>query len=156
MKYFGPLLVVKDIEQAKRFYTELLGMEIEADCNGNIALKGGVSLQEQKLWEGFIRKEEKDMIFYHNTVELYFEEEDLEGLLRRLEEWKVKYVHPLIEHRWGQRVVRFRDPDGHIIEIGEPMPVVIRRFLAAGMTKEETAKRMDVTMEYLEAALKES
>ncbi len=53
-------------------------------------------------------------------------------------------------------MVRFRDPDGHIIEIGEPMPVVISSFLAAGMTKEETAKRMDVTMEYLEAALKES
>ena len=31
----------------------------------------------------------------------------------------ISYVHPLIEHSWGQKVVRFYDPVMHIIEVGE-------------------------------------
>jgi len=27
----------------------------------------------------------------------------------------------LMEHSWGQRVVRFYDPDGNLIEVGTPM-----------------------------------
>jgi hypothetical protein len=32
---------------------------------------------------------------------------------------QVEYVHPLREQPWRQRVVRFYDPDHHIIEVGE-------------------------------------
>lgn len=45
--------------------------------------------------------------------------------------------------------MRFYDPDGHIIEVGETMPSVVRRFLAQGLTLEEVAQRMDVPLEYL-------
>lgn len=31
----------------------------------------------------------------------------------------------MIEHSWGQRVVRFYDPDKHIIEAGENMQFII-------------------------------
>ncbi len=53
------------------------------------------------------------------------------------------------EHPWGQRVVRFRDPDGHIIEVGERMTAVCRRFLDSGLTPEQTASRMDVPVDYV-------
>lgn len=54
-----------------------------------------------------------------------------------------------MEHGWGQRVVRFYDPDGHIIEVGEDLKMVIRRFLAAGMTMEEVSVKMDASVEDL-------
>ena len=38
---------------------------------------------------------------------------------------------------WGQRVIRFYDLDGHIVEVGEDMKMVLKRFLASGMTMEE-------------------
>ena len=50
------------------------------------------------------------------------------------------------EQGWGQRVVRFYDPDGHIIEVGEEMKTVIERFLATGMTLEEVSVRTDVSV----------
>jgi len=59
------------------------------------------------------------------------------------------YVHPVLEHRWGQRVVRFYDPDRHIIEVGENIKVVTRRFLDSGMKEEEVAERMDVPLEFV-------
>ena len=61
----------------------------------------------------------------------------------------MEYVHPVIEHSWGQRVVRFYDPDKHIIEVGENMQAVTRRFLANGMTPEQVAQRIDVPLSYI-------
>ena len=60
----------------------------------------------------------------------------------------------MIEHRWGQRVVRFYDPDRHIIEVGENMKTVCRHFLDSGMTPEETAVRMDVPLKAVKAYMR--
>jgi len=43
-------------------------------------------------------------------------------------------------------VIRFYDLDGHIIEVGEDMKMVIKRFLASGMTMEEISMKMDVSL----------
>lgn len=58
----------------------------------------------------------------------------------------IEYLGDVFEHSWGQRVIRFYDPDGHIIEVGEDMKMVIRRFLNTGMTMEEISVRMDVSI----------
>lgn len=62
------------------------------------------------------------------------------------------YVHPAKEHAWGQRAVRFYNPDGHIIEVGENMKAACRRFLDNGMTVEQTSARMDV--EYVKGCMR--
>lgn len=80
---------------------------------------------------------------------MYFEEEDIDAFSDHLRLFEVNYVHELLEHPWGQRVVRFYDPDGHIIEVGEMMKAVIERFLKSGMTHEEIAERMDLPVEYV-------
>ena len=33
----------------------------------------------------------------------------------------IRYVNRLMTHSWGQKVVRFYDPDGNLIEVGTPM-----------------------------------
>lgn len=80
---------------------------------------------------------------------MYFEEEDIDAFSDHLRLFEVNYVHELLEHPWGQRVVRFYDPDGHIIEVGEMMKAVIERFLKSGITHEEIAERMDLPVEYV-------
>ena len=50
---------------------------------------------------------------------------------------------------WGQRVIRFYDLDGHIVEVGEDMKMVLKRFLASGMTMEEISVKMDASVEDL-------
>ena len=62
----------------------------------------------------------------------------------------IELVHPVKEHSWGQRAVRFYDPDGHIIEVGENITAVARRFENTGMTVKEIATRMDVREEYVQ------
>ena len=43
--------------------------------------------------------------------------------------------------------------NGHLVEVGEDMGMVVRRFLRSGMTMEEVSDRMDVSMGDLEKLL---
>ena len=49
---------------------------------------------------------------------------------------------------------RFYDLDKHIIEVGENMNVVCRRFLDNGMTPEQVANRMNVPMKFINACMR--
>ena len=120
MKLKNFLIVVKDIEKSRRFYEDLFGLEMLVDNDGNMVLSEGLALQEEKYWKEFLGK---DIIPESNSCELYFEEADIEGFIKKLESMypEVKYVNRLMTHSWGQRVVRFYDPDGNLIEVGTPM-----------------------------------
>lgn len=142
MKFGGCLLVVHDLEKSKEFYAQVLGLRVEQDFGSNIVLTGGLSLQTLASWQQFI--EEKPVTFGGNDLELYFETDDLDYLLQKLQQYEVPLVHALKEHNWGQRAIRFYDPDGHIIEVGEPLEEVCLRFYLQGMTAEQIAVRMDV------------
>ncbi len=152
MKFKNPLLVVTDMERSKKFYKEVLGLRVTMDFGANVTLTGGVCLQTKETWMQFIERKEEEIIFCGNDAEIYFEEDDFDAFAERLQKIEtIDYVHPVIEHRWGQRVVRFYDPDKHIIEVGENMKTVCKRFLNSGMTEEETAARMDVPMKFVKA-----
>lgn len=120
MRLKNVLIVVKDIERAKRFYHDLFGLEVVVDNEGNVILTEGLVLQEEKIWREFFGK---DVVKEGNSCELYFEERDIEEFGRRLEGLypEVKYVNRLMTHSWGQRVIRFYDLDGNLIEVGTPM-----------------------------------
>ena len=120
MKLKNVLIVVKDIERSRRFYHDLFGLEMILDNDGNMVLTEGLVLQEEKNWEAFLGKE---ILPESNSCELYFEEADIEGFIEKLERYypEVKYVNRLMTHSWGQKVIRFYDPDGNLIEVGTPM-----------------------------------
>ena len=120
MKLKNVLIVVKDIERSRRFYHDLFGLELVLDNDGNMVLTEGLVLQEEKYWKEFLGKE---IIAENNSSELYFEEADIEGFVEKLESYypDVRYVNRLMTHSWGQKVMRFYDPDGNLIEVGTPM-----------------------------------
>lgn len=120
MKLKNILIVVKDIEVSKRFYKDLFGLDVVLDNNGNVILTEGLVLQDKHIWESFIKK---DVTARGHDAELYFEEKDIDGMLKKLDEspYEIEYINRDLKHSWGQRVIRLYDPDGHVIEIGEPM-----------------------------------
>ena len=120
MKLKNILIVVKDIEKSKQFYHDLFGLEVILDNGGNMILTEGLVLQDEKIWNGFLKK---DIITESNSCELYFEEDDIDAFIQKLEKLypSIQYVNRLITHSWGQKVVRFYDLDGNLIEVGTPM-----------------------------------
>lgn len=117
MKLRNILIVVKDIEKSKQFYHDLFGLEVLLDNDGNVILTEGLVLQDEKIWKDFLKK---DIIPENNSCELYFEENDIEGFVEKLEKLypNIEYVNKLMTHSWGQKVVRFYDLDGNLIEVG--------------------------------------
>ncbi len=155
MKFKSPLLVVSNLEESKRFYTEVLGLRVVMDFGANVTLTGGIALQTRESWLTFIGAVNEDLSFGHKTTEIYFEEDDFDSFVERLKAFTgIHFVHPPKQHSWGQRVVRFYDPDKHIIEVGENLKSVCFRFLRDGLTKNEIAKRMDVPLKLVERLLK--
>ena len=120
MKLKNVLIVVNDIDKARQFYHDLFGLQTILDNDGNMILTEGLVLQEKKYWTEFLWK---DTIPENNAAELYFEESDIEGFVEKLENYypDVKYVNRLMTHSWGQKVIRFYDPDGNLIEVGTPI-----------------------------------
>ncbi|MEW9121058.1 MAG: hypothetical protein AB2421_00005 [Thermotaleaceae bacterium] len=53
----------------------------------------------------------------------------------------------------GQRVIRFYDPDMHIIEVGESMETVVKGFIKQGLSIEETAERTQHPIEFVKRCL---
>ena len=114
------LIVVKDIERAKKYYHDVFGLEMIADNDGNMILSDGLVLQEEKYWRDFIGR---DIIPKNNSCELYFEEENIDAFYEKLKTLypQTEFVNLPMTHSWGQRVVRFYDLDGNLIEVGTPV-----------------------------------
>lgn len=147
----NPMLVVKDIDKSVDFYKKVLGLDVVLDFGANKTLTGGLCLQTEETYKQFISKD--TLSYGGDNFEIYFEEDNFDAFAERLAKCNVEYVHTVIEHRWGQRVVRIYDPDRHIIEIGENMMMVCRRFLNSGMTPQQVAERMDVPLEFVNSSI---
>lgn len=120
MKLKNILIVVNDIEKSIAFYKNLFGLEVILDHDGNVIMTEGLVLQDAKIWKKFLGK---DIVPKSNSSELYFEEANIEAFANKLENYSepIEYVNQLTTHSWGQKVIRFYDPDGNLIEVGTPM-----------------------------------
>ncbi len=120
MRLRNVLIAVNDIEKSIKFYRDIFGLQVILNQDGNVIMSEGLVLQDVKLWREILGKE---IIPENNMTELYFEENDIEEFVRKLNEseYDIKYVNKLMEHAWGQKIVRFYDLDGNLIEVGTPM-----------------------------------
>ena len=120
MKLKNILIAVSDMERSIKFYRELFGLQVILNQDGNVIMSEGLVLQDSKIWQQFL---DRELFPRNNMSELYFEERDIEGFIKKLDEsdFEIEYVNELMTHSWGQKVVRFYDPDGNLIEVGTPM-----------------------------------
>ena len=60
---------------------------------------------------------------FNNMTELYFEDNDIEGLVDKLtsSDIVVRFKTELTELAGGQKMVRFYDPSGNLIEVRTPV-----------------------------------
>lgn len=114
------LITADDIEQSIQFYKELFGLCVILRQEGNVILSEGIVLQDSQLWKETVGE---PVVPYNNMAELYFEAANIEELLAKYEsgDYKVKYLTPLTELEGNQKMVRFYDPSGNLIEVRTPV-----------------------------------
>ncbi|AUB59018.1 glyoxalase [Methanobacterium sp. MZ-A1] len=154
MKYVCPLIAVEDIQKSRKFYEDVLKQEVEMDHGANVAFKGGFAIHDAAHYQGLLGESYPiDIRVKKNFLELYFESEDLNRLQEKLDSINTKFLHRIQEQPWGQRVMRFYDPDGYIIEVGEPLEFVVRRFAQQGFSLKEISQKSSLPLEFVETVL---
>ncbi len=151
MQYQGTLIAVSDMAKAKHFYETVMEQKVVMDLGVHVAFDRGLSLQS-----GYADLVGVDlpMKARANNFQLYFEVEDLDRWQDKIKRTEgIAFIHEAKEYPWGQRAMRFYDYDAYIVEVSESMGSVAKRFLAQGMTVEQTAERTMFPVEFVRGLL---
>lgn len=152
MKFKLPVLAVQDVEVSKKFYKQLFEQEVVLDLGKNVTFSGGFAIQQDFAWLTDI--DPNSVVRNSHNMELYFEVDDFDEFLHLIEKHKeVKLVHSPKKHEWQQRVVRIYDPDFHMIEIGESMEVIAKRYLSQGLSVEKVCEIIQHPAEFVQRCL---
>jgi catechol 2,3-dioxygenase-like lactoylglutathione lyase family enzyme len=124
LKFINPIVFVKDIRISKAFYSEILGLKVLEDHGPFVLFENDLGIYQAHelaviIWKANAPSDADQPQGHHNLL-FYFETNELEDVFMRIKD-QVKLIHPIQRQAWGQMVFRFYDPDGHIIEIGEPL-----------------------------------
>jgi catechol 2,3-dioxygenase-like lactoylglutathione lyase family enzyme len=155
MKYVCSLIVVENIERSREFYEKTLKQRVKFDFGANVTFEGGFAIHLREHFEKITKgKSSRSILYGSNSFELYFETEKMDGIYNELKNQNVEFVHEIEEQPWGQRVLRFYDPDKHIVEIGETMEAVVIRFYKQGHSIDEIVNKSSMPKEFIEMTLK--
>jgi catechol 2,3-dioxygenase-like lactoylglutathione lyase family enzyme len=103
-------LRVADIETAKRFYSDYLGLSTEAFNLGWVARYTSPDAKAfVQLVTGDATASEDSVISVHT--------DDVEGAYAEAQKLGYQIVHPLTSEPWGVRRFFVRAPDGNVINI---------------------------------------
>lgn len=154
LKFISPLIVVEDMARSRQFYEQLLGQTVKFDFGVDVAFEGDFTIHLKSHFQSLLGDASKYPITAktHNG-ELYFDADDIESIYQRLQAADVEFIEGIQEQPWGQRAMRLYDPDGHIIEIGEPLEITVRRFYGQGRSIERIAERTGMPREFIEGAI---
>lgn len=153
-----PVLFVKDASISKQFYTDILNFTVIMDNGGaNLVFKEGFAIWQ--IWADNIVTKTlgTDAITNKQNTsrfELCFETDTIEHIYKTLKLHHVEFLHEINTELWGQRTIRFYDPDRHLIEIGEEMSIFLKRIYEEEKHNlETTAKRTFMPLEALKQLL---
>ena len=155
MKFHSPMLIVSDIEKSKRFYVDVLDGTVTLDLGAYVVMDG-FSMMARETWRDQTRDDTIPAQDVGHGFELYFEESQLDVFAAKLQKsGDFKEFQPLTEAPWGQRTIRFLDPDGNVVEVSEPMEQVVTRLLASGLSVEQTSEKSMMPVEFIQGCIAE-
>lgn len=144
MGFKSTILVVEDVLRSRDLYEHVLECKVNSDFGiYNVGFEGGLALNRKAMFSELIGHD--NIVTKANNLAVYFEFGDISQKEKAVEETNVDFVHKTQEQPWGQRVFRFYDYDGHIIEVAERMDIVFKRLHEAGLTHQEIAQKTGFT-----------
>ena len=154
LKFVCPLIVVEDIARSRQFYEQLLDQKVKYDFGVDVAFESGLTIHLKSHFQSLLGDATRYPITKqaHNS-ELYFEADDIEAVYQQLQAAGVEFIEAIQEQPWGQRAMRLYDPDGHILEIGEPIEATVQRFHRAGWSVDRIAEKTGLPKESIAATV---
>lgn len=150
LQYHSSVIFCGDLEKQREFYEKFLGQKVKQDLGACIVFEHGFTLW--KLKKGFPIASELGYTYEplgNRNLELCFETDTFEDAVENVLMADLRILHNVTEEEWGQYTIRFYDPEGNLVEIGESMKSMVQRMKAGGMNLEEITKRSGLPDEYI-------
>ena len=89
----------------------------------------------------------------NSNLEICYETDEFTAVVEELKQLPIKYLHQVVEEKWGQLTLRIYDPERNLVEIGESMPCFIKRLKAQGLSDDELSKKVGLPIEMIKQYL---
>ena len=116
-----PQLRTIDLERSIRFYTELVGLDLEFRYSDFYA---GIRAGNSSFHLKQVDTPDPSIAYVHQGkhLHLYLAVDDINAFAARLQSRDVRLLRPPHDTDWGARELIFRDDQGHTIYAGMPSP----------------------------------
>ncbi|PWR69475.1 hypothetical protein DLD82_18055 [Methanospirillum stamsii] len=152
--YQSVVLLSSDIARSKQFYQDLFNLEIQLDIGALVTFVGGITLWEKNTAMPLLYPGVKEVSNPEKPAqELYFETDAIEEFASIVKNKQIKLLHDVDLTPWNQRTIRFYDPDGNLIEMGESMDHVVKQMSKSGLSPDEIAEKTWMPKEYVSMVL---
>lgn len=118
-------LFVEDLAKARAFYREVFGLSPIFENEDSVAFRIGdtvVNLLHTPSAPELIAPAPVAGPESGARFQLTVMVEDVNALAAQLQRLGVELLNGPVDRRWGMRTASFRDPGGHIWEIGQELP----------------------------------
>ena len=154
LQYHSSVIFCNDLQEQRDFYEKFLEQEVDRDFEGCIVFKNGFS-----LWK--IKKEypiSAELGYTYEPIgnrnfELCFETETFGESVEKVLLADLRILHNVVEEKWGQYTIRFYDPEGNLVEIGETMKCMAKRMHTEGKSAKEISDHSRFPIDYVQKLL---
>jgi len=143
ISYTSAVLLARQYDRMVDFYRNVLEQQVRYDFDGCIQFESGLSIWRVRE-DHPVSKALSSRGGGNAALEICFETDDMDVQGTRIAAMGVTLAHGVFEESWGQRTLRFFDPDGNLVELGESMPAFCKRMHLSGMSVEEIGKKTGI------------
>ncbi len=144
ISYSSAVLVTGHFDLMRRFYENVMEQKVLYDFGSCVQFECGLTVWRPSEGHSVIKALAHADGTENAALELCFETEDFDAQAARVTAAGVMLAHGVIEENWGQRTLRFFDPEGNLVELGESIPAFCKRLHFSGMSVEEVAKKTGI------------
>jgi catechol 2,3-dioxygenase-like lactoylglutathione lyase family enzyme len=140
--FHSSVIFCNNLQKQREFYEKFLGQSVKQDLGGCVVFQHGFTLWQ--LDEKYPISRELGYTYEaigNRNLELCFETASIEDAVEKVLLSDLRILHNLEEEEWGQYTIRFYDPEGNLLEIGESMHAMVKRMLQTGMNTEAIAQK---------------
>ncbi len=116
------VLIVRDLDLALRFYTEMLGLRLHHRASEYAQIEAGttrIGLYAREAMEQTLGNELEEPSSRAPSFELGFKVPNVDQAFAELVRLGAPAVTSPTDRPWGQRTAYVRDPDGNLIELAQ-------------------------------------
>ncbi len=142
LQFDSSVIFCSNLQQMREFYETFLNQEVEMDLGLCLIFKNKFTLWQ--LTDEFPISKELGYTYEHignRNLEMCFKTENFEDAIEKVLLSDLRILHNVEEEKWGQYTIRFYDPEGNLIEIGESMKCYIKRMHSSGMDKKQITEK---------------